>query len=219
MLDTNWNKGILSDPFHWDNNISSPFLLFQFFSCFEIPNINVMVIIEASCNNIFLISNYCRNPFLCTFEFSYLLAFWVPCKNRWFSSHLTGINNFSVVFMLIKANDIIIVGIKECLITVLCVHQNSQACCVIGNNILINISKIAPTIFCSVSMCKLELKFYRRSFTSTFVSYLSRLFDCSFPRLNSHELIPLIFLFLEIIHHFGSNFFILFNFWNSNLFS
>lgn len=177
-----------------------------------------MIIIKTCCKNIFLISNHSRNSFFRSFKLSYFLTVRIPCKHRRFCSHLTGVNNFSVLFMLIKTDNVVIMGVKECLITIMSVHKNSQTCCVIGNDALINISKIISAIFCSVSVSKLEFEFYRRCFSSTFIRDLGWLFYCSFPWFYSHKLIPFIFLLIKVIHCFRDCFFILFYFRNSDLF-
>ena len=219
MLDSDWNEWILSNPFHWNDYISSSFLGFYKFSCFEIPQINFMIIVKACCHYVFLVSNYCRYTFFGTFEFLYFLTFRVPCKNWRFSPHLTWINYFSILLMLIKTYDVVIMCIEECLITILCVHQNSQTCCMVSNNSLVNISEVASAVFCSVSMSELELEIYWGSFSCTFIWYLSWFFNGSFPRLNSHKLISFIFLLLKVVHRFRSYFFILFKFWYSDLFN
>lgn len=120
VLHSHSHEFLFINPVHSNNDFTTSLLVFEQFSCLLVPQENIVIVIEASCNYVCTVTNYGRYTFSCAFEITnflwsltFLIIFIFPSVNNWFVSHLTRVNHPFVFFVLVKTNDIIGVFVKE----------------------------------------------------------------------------------------------------------
>lgn len=92
--------------------------------------------------------------------------------------------------------------IKECLLSVFCIHENSESCSVVSNQSIVKIAQIVTTVFSPVTMSEFDLKADWGWDASAFIVWASWFFYCSNPWFYGHELISIVVILFKVFRLF-----------------